>query len=330
MADYMLTNSPLFEALAKSRSRGSWNDRLTHWERPASDTEEAQIQRAATMVRNAMTSSAWLTAECVSVEPQGSYFNNTNVRQTADQDLRAVHPYLRVEYAQGLDPQAVDHQLGIYSTGQSLAVAAARMRSEINMTLGAKFGFSNLDISGKKATRVLALPGSRAPVDVVPVFRYLWIMHNDLAGISQVEGVSILSQDGSWTNNFPAQHNANGIAKRAATQHRFKKVVRSLKRIRDELVEHKQIGPKQAPSFLIECLTYSVENGHFLSTEPDQRYDRVFNVIQQMGELLDQPAWVQSVTEINGIKYLFHPTQPWTTDDARRFVQAAHARLLDV
>jgi hypothetical protein len=37
----------LLEALAQSRTRPSWNDRLTHWERPASDSEEAMIERAA-------------------------------------------------------------------------------------------------------------------------------------------------------------------------------------------------------------------------------------------------------------------------------------------
>jgi hypothetical protein len=38
-----------------SRTRSSWNDRLTHWERPASDSEEVQIERAAAMVRFALT-----------------------------------------------------------------------------------------------------------------------------------------------------------------------------------------------------------------------------------------------------------------------------------
>lgn len=67
---------------------------------------------------------------------------------------------------------------------------------------------------------------------------------------------------------LPAPHNQNGIAKRAQTQHRFKKVVRSLKHLRDELVELKLIGPKQAPSFLIECLVYAVEDYHFTATPP--------------------------------------------------------------
>ena len=82
-----------------ARTRSSWNDRLTHWERPASDSEEVHIQRAASMVRFALTENTWLRNEGVAVSAQGSYFNNTNVRLESDMDLRAVHPLIRIIYA---------------------------------------------------------------------------------------------------------------------------------------------------------------------------------------------------------------------------------------
>jgi hypothetical protein len=50
-----------------NRSRSSWNDRLTHWERPASESEEVQIERAASMVRFALAENAWLRNEGVEV-----------------------------------------------------------------------------------------------------------------------------------------------------------------------------------------------------------------------------------------------------------------------
>ena len=50
------TTNYLLEALPQSRTRSSWNDRLAHWEKPASDTEEAQIERAASMVRAELSS----------------------------------------------------------------------------------------------------------------------------------------------------------------------------------------------------------------------------------------------------------------------------------
>lgn len=320
----------LGEALAKARSRSSWDDRLAHWEKPASSTEEAQIERAAAMVRDALSSSNWLNAANVSVLPQGSYFNNTNVRQTADQDLRAAHPFLLIECANGLDLASQRQRLGITDAGQTFWNVISQMRWEIDAALSGKFGFLNLDTSGNKATRVLALPGSRAPVDVVPTFRYIWVMGNELEGATQEEGVAILSKDGKWTQNFPAQHNVNGIAKRSRTLHRFKKVVRSLKRLRDELVEAKVLGPKQCPSFLIECLTYAVEDGYFLATGSDERYDRIVQIVERMDALLDDANWTQNATEINEIKYLFRTGQAWKLEDARAFVRAAYQRLLEV
>jgi hypothetical protein len=315
------------EAMAAARTRSSWNDRLTHWEKPASDSEEAQIQRAATMVRNALATNPWLKAEGVSVEPQGSYFNNTNVRQTADQDLRAVHPLTKIECAPGIDRSSALGAFGFVGSPRIFEDVMTRMRREIDATLADCFGAKNLDTTGKKAVRVIELPGSRAPVDVAPMFQYVWITNGGVQGLMRSNGASILSKDGTWTNNFPTQHNANGIAKRARTLHRFKKVVRALKRLRDELEALKLIQPKQCPSFLIECLTYCVADDHFLSTAPDERHERLVRIVGQMAVLLTNSEWTKSACEINDIKYLFRTTQPWTVESACAFVVAAYNRL---
>src|SRR3989442_12398141 len=92
----------LLEALAQSRTRQSWNDRLAHWERPASDSEEGMIERAAAMVRQVMSGNNWFSSEAVENAPQGSYYNNTNVRQESDIDLRAVHRDIFIQHAPGV------------------------------------------------------------------------------------------------------------------------------------------------------------------------------------------------------------------------------------
>jgi hypothetical protein len=117
-------NSYLEEAMAKERSRQSWNDRLIHWERPASDHEEDKIERAAGMVRKVVVANAWLTNEGVTVEPQGSYFNNTNVRTEADMDLRVVHPSILIQYAPGVIVESAYRELGYSSSNLSFAQVA--------------------------------------------------------------------------------------------------------------------------------------------------------------------------------------------------------------
>lgn len=309
------------------RTRSSWNARFEHWERPPSDTEEVQINRAASMVRTALAGNAWLQAEGVVIASQGSYFNNTNVRRESDMDLRAVHPLMRIEYHRDVVIECAERAHQIPQSGRYFSDVVADMRREIATAMGAKFGALNVDASGNKAIRIKKLPGSRGDVDVVPVFKYLWVWWNQTASqYWKAEGITILSKNGAWTINFPDQHYANGVAKRARTVHRFKKQVRIFKRLRDELVRELKFSAGRAPSFLVECLTYVVEDAYFL-VETDDRYDRTIRILYRMWELLNDPAWASTAMEINGIKFLFHASQPWTVEDAKAFVAVALGQL---
>lgn len=320
-------NYSLLEAMAKARSRSSWNDRLAHWERPASDSEEQQIERAANMVRTALSGNKRLNDEGVTIRPQGSYYNNTNVRLESDMDLRANHPSIKIEYAPNVVVEAANTLLGIYNISRTYRDIAQEMRNNLMIELTKEFGAANIDASGKKAIRLKKQPGTRADVDIAPAFNYRWVIWNSYTEKYVVEeGIAILATDGTWTHNFPEQHNTNGIAKRARTKHRFKRNVRALKRLRDELVTSYELRPKQAPSFLIESLTYAVEDEYFL-IDSDDRYFRALRILYRLDELLNDPRWVGDATEINEIKYLFRPAQPWSIDDAKAFVWAAINRL---
>jgi hypothetical protein len=315
------------EALAKARTRSSWNDRLSHWERPASDSEEQQIERAANMVRTALSSNDWLNSEGVTISPQGSYHNNTNVRLESDMDLRVVHPSMKVEYASNVLVDAAKTVLGIVGTERTYSAVIQEMRQQIIRELSKKFGASNVDGSGNKAIRLKKQLGSRADVDIVPAFKLYWVEWYSYSQMYHTEeGIAIFGKDVNWTYNFPEQHHRNGIAKRVRTKYRFKRSVRILKRLRDELVESNQLELKQAPSFLIECLTYAVEDEYFLF-ESDDRYDRTLRILNRMKECLDNSTWVTNATEINEIKYLFRTTQPWSINDAKIFVQKAILRM---
>jgi hypothetical protein len=279
------------------------------------------------MVRFALGENGWLRNEGVAVSAQGSYFNNTNVRLESDMDLRAVHPLFKIEYARNVLVEAAQVAHGIPQSARYFSDVVANVRREIRLCLGQKFGAANVDSDGSKAIRLKKLSGSRADVDIVPAFNYIWMWWDDLAQrYRQANGVTILSKDGAWVNNFPDQHHANGINKRSQTKYRFKRFVRIFKRLRDELVREGKLAAGCVPSFLVECLTYAVEDAYFL-VETDDRYDRANRILRRMWELLDNPAWVKAATEINGIKFLFYGRQPWTVDGAKGFVALALAQL---
>ena len=317
------TRSLIEAAIAQARTRSSWNDRLWHWERPASDSEEAKIQRAADAARQVVAGNATLRAEAVQIRPQGSYFNNTNVRLEADMDLRVQLPDIITVYAQDVDPVRADLVEGYVPTGRSTMAIASAVRDALATDCRRRFGVANVTV-GKKAVTVDGLSGSRADVDLVPAFHAHHIYNDGVGGYVRHDGVTIVSADGSQTHNFPEQHHANGKAKRVSTQHRFKKVVRMLKRLNYELADQGAI-PKRVPSFLVECLVYVVEDFHFLQAE--DRYTRLVRVLRRIRGKLGDAAWVATATEVNEIKFLFNPAQAWSLADARGFVDAALARL---
>ena len=331
----MSTDGHRFEPLAeillvKSRSRPSWNDRFSHWERSPSDSEADEIQRSGAMVRSALSRSAWLMSEGVEVRPQGSYHNNTNVRRDSDMDLCVWHPGILVRVEDGLSHEEVNRRLG-YTVGSGpIPEIAARLRREVGLVLGATFGVANVR-AGNKAFRVPAVAGSRADADVVPAV-CLHYVRRSLPGFMspyepfrRTEGVIIYAEDGTATLNFPRQHQDNGKAKRARTKHRFKKVVRIAKRLRDELVKLGHLTSGQVPSFLVECLVYGVEEGAFVLEE--DRYARMRRILGRIDTQVRSPDWTRVAVEINEVKLLFHHTQPWTVDDAQAFVTAALRRL---
>lgn len=306
------------------RSRADWNGRFTHWERPASVTEEGTIERAQAHVIEAIANNRWLADQGVEILPQGSYHNSTNVRQEADIDLRAVHPNLKIDYDPLVVREYADRALG-YSDGLTVTEIFNGMREQLSADLSRAFGARNVT-PGTKAFRIKGITGSRAEVDVVPVIRYnyvIWLA--DQNRYRALEGIAIYSTEGKWTLNFPEQHNANGIAKRTNTAHRFKRVVRIMKRLRSDM-EDAGLLTVRVPSFLVECLVYRVEDAYFL-VESDDRYDRVRRVARRIQELLSNRAAAERLCEINDIKLLFRPNQAWTYEDALTFANEVVAHL---
>lgn len=309
------------------RTRTGWNARFEHWEKPASVTEGQSIDRAETLVRLAIAKNAWHNTERVTVHGQGSYYNNTNVRTEADIDLRVVHPTLLIEYGPGVIKEYADQAAGIAWLPGTIEQTLGKLRSEVASDLMFAFGKDCVDATGDKAIRLSGMTGG-AEVDVVPVCRFQHISWlHALSRYDVLEGVAILSRSGGWTYNFPVQHTSNGVQKRARTQRRFKKVVRVFKRLGQDLINHGKLKAK-VPSFLVESLVYEVEDCHFL-VEADDFYDRVRRVAHRLRQLLIDPQAEAKMHEINGIKCLFHATQPWTRADALAFVEAVIAHLGD-
>jgi hypothetical protein len=69
------------------------------------------------------------------------------------------------------------------------------------------------------------------------------------------EGVRIWPDNGGKLANYPQQHLDQGVDKNDRCSRRYKRVVRIVKRLENEMVEHSVIGI--VPSFFMESLVWN-------------------------------------------------------------------------
>jgi hypothetical protein len=64
-----------------------WEETFRRWSKPSSETEAAKMGNAEAMIRAAIRADPVLSQRTIEVFPQGSYRNNTNVKQDSDVDI---------------------------------------------------------------------------------------------------------------------------------------------------------------------------------------------------------------------------------------------------
>lgn len=278
------------------------------------------------MVRDAIDARGGMLSECL-VVPKGSYHSNTNVRANSDMDIAVIHP--SVVRISDWGEEAVDAILGLYSTPKTNAEVYADLKAELAAALYAAFGYTGV-APGNKAIAVHANQGTRVDADVVPALTLwnIWPRANwrSLLSPSYHEGIVLFPPDGSIIINYPVQAHMNGVSKNNATGRRYKRVVRILKRMRDELKENFMLGPLLAqdvpPSYLVESLCYNVPD--CIYNEATNYYDLMVGALRSLVVGIDAG---NHFVETNGIKPLFAEIgrykQPWTKTTARGFCMAA-------
>lgn len=70
-------------------------------------------------------------------------------------------------------------------------------------------------------------------------------------------GVQMLTDKGRSIINWPEQHYRNGVDKNSATGRRYKRAVRILKMLRNEMAKQGVRAAQPIPSFLAECLVWN-------------------------------------------------------------------------
>lgn len=290
-----------------------WESTFRDWSKPSSDTEEEKCNNTERMIRAAISESPALSKRNIEVFAQGSYKNNTNVRQDSDVDI-CVRCNDVFFYDLPSDGSVTKANAG-FSDGD---YEYSRYKNEVEAALVAKFGRSMVT-RGNKAFDVHAT-SYRVDADVVPTFEHRRYYRDSQSAIRFHRGTEIHPDRGGRIINWPEQNYENGVQKNKITNGRFKFITRVIKRLRNEMEDNKIAQAVPVPSFLIECLVWNTPKDGFGHTAymADVRY----MLAHTFNETLSFEK-CQEWGEVNELKYLFRQGQPWTWEEAHAFLGTA-------
>jgi hypothetical protein len=252
------------------------------------------------------------------VIPKGSYPNGTNVRVDSDVDIAVVQHRVFFSERDG-ERSGLQGQFGYR---RSFRYADADFRYEIERALRARFG-PDCDCTGKTAITVSENSG-RVSADVVPSFHF-----RRYSGTGYFEdcdrGLTTLRTDGRWILNYPSQQMSRGRGKNFATFGQYKKLVRILKRIENDLADDGVIA--KLASYFIECLVYNVPSAEFATFRLNPLTHNLRAALAHIRDATRTADGTADWTEVNGIKPLFGSGQPWEPQHARLLATAAWQRF---
>ena len=294
-----------------------WERTFRVWAQPPGQTEQQRSENAIRAIRRAIDGSSKLEAHQIKVFAQGSYRNSVTVRQDSDVDVGVMlYDCFLSEYPAGKTNRDFGNCDADYTFSQ--------FRNEIEEALVAHFGRVAVTRGNKAFT--IRENSYQVEADVAPFFEFRQYWENG----TYRAGVALLPDNGSRIENFPERlleywpstllHYENGVSKNKATGRLFKGIVRILKNLRNEMDEAGYSVAKSVPGYLLECLTWNVPNSEFDWPTWDAC---VQSVLLHLWSNTKEDAPCKSWCEVDDIKYLFHPSQPWKRADAHAFINEA-------
>ncbi|MFJ5301095.1 hypothetical protein [Streptomyces sp. NPDC088350] len=295
-------------------------EKLARYTAPSSDTEQDKQDRAERMVCKAVESWSGFDGVGIRLLPKGSYKNNTNVRADSDVDIAVIHKGFNYFNDDELLP--ADKILRRPLTGKRYE--GASFRAELEKAMEHAYG-GDCDTSGSTAIEI-AENGGRVKTDVVPSFGHRKYYYDAQGAVRYFEGTTTRRTNGEWVINYPEQQYDNGVTKNERrTGRRYKKMVRILKRVENDLVAAGKIDA--LPSYFMECLVYCVPNDRFNHDGVTPLTDDITAVIKHIWNQTKPDGSAKDWFEPNDIKPLFGPGQKWSMGDAHTLALEAWRNL---
>lgn len=301
----------------------NWDETFKQWAEALEQVDEEKGSRASEEVRKAIRNDSALAKRRIDVYVTGSYRNNTNTRADSDVDVAVVLRDL-IFYELPADGSLTADMLGLKPNGEQYE----SFREQVGAALRATFGAPAVT-AGDKAFDVHAT-SYRLDADVA-----VFLEHRRYTGKKDgsgqwayLQGVEMRprSEPNRRIINWPEQHYERGVAKNKATNHRFKRIVRIMKRLRVDMEAQGNDAARsaagQARSLLIESLVHSAPDACF-NREAGGYLKDMSAVLSWIVDATRHGADTSRLVEVNGIKPLFGGDQRWTQPQAYAFFSAA-------
>ena len=288
-----------------------WESVFTSWSQGPGKIEQERAENAERQIKQTIQASEKLKNRNITVFTQGSYRNRVNVRQDSDVDVGVLcfDTYF---------PEYPDNNVEMELSKSSFPATYeyATFKNELEEALVARFGRSAVT-RGSKAFDIKANT-YRVESDVAAFFEH----RRYTSSTNYHSGVEMISEDYKPPSikNWPEQHYKNGVSKNDATTRRYKRVVRILKKLSNEMATNGIQSAKEAPSFLVECLVFNASNSCFEYLT----FKQMVRVV--LAELFNNTLSFEKCSEwgeVNELKYLFRTSQPWTRESAHQFLSDA-------
>jgi len=225
---------------------------------------QGSAQNTYTAVKAALSRWAPLRYYTYETFLQGSYANHTNTSGDSDVDVVVMLTSTFEPDVTRLNPLEVLAFHRAYPKHSSTTIAD--FRREVTAALVDYFGASRVK-PRNKCIRVDKATGY-VDADVVPAYQYLRYLSFPTGKAPAVtEGIAIHPQSGGRVINYPKEHIRNGSAKNTFCHENYKPAVRQVKRLRRTAVDADLLGPKDAPGYLLECMTWNVPRELFVTDD---------------------------------------------------------------
>lgn len=291
---------------------------LQSWTYPLSKTEEQRVQNTISMIKSAVMNHAQLQNFDIEIFLQGSYANNTNVKQESDVDVCVMlRSAFFCNYAKGKNGS----NYGYIDSD----VKYLQYKSYVIDSMNEKFGEQSIKLKNKSLS--IASNSYHVNADVVPAFQYRdFNSIRNMGSDEYIEGIKFFASDETEVINYPKIHICNGRKKNIDTNYRYKKLVRIIKHIRNNMIDDEIIENDKITSFLIECLIWNVPDEIIIK---DVKWQEIIEkTIVYLCSSFENMHYL-TFKEVSGYLNLFDETRKWTAMDTQYFLIHLYDYLRD-